>query len=159
MTSAVVERLTQMMVGDFSWEFANLDMPGGCARFGWCDGDCKPLPPGRVGDHHSRYIASALRDRDLVEIAVGQWKADPAQPWYVSGSGGCYDNKDSAPRVGIFTCPADVMESKRVFLSVEDADGLAQALRLCGAEVPARALAAAVTFAESLTTGGREEKR
>ena len=156
MTAPAVERLSQIVKGDVMWEYARTDIPGRCDRFGWCDGGCEPLEPGRLGDYHSRYIASSLRGTELVEIGVGQWKADPAQPWYLSASAGCYDNKDRAPQVGIFTYPEDLTDTKQVFLKVLDAEVVASALRLVGADPFADALAAAVKFARKL---GEEKQR
>jgi hypothetical protein len=158
MTVPTSARHSYVELDGITWEYANLDLPGRCEQFGWCGANCGPLPTGALGDSHSRHIASALRGSDLVEIAVGQWKANPKMG--VRDTGSCFGiNRDRAPRVGIFTCPADLAESKRAFLSVAEADGLAQALRLVGADQFADAMAAAVTFAQGLTAGSPEVKR
>ena len=151
MTAIQLDRLTHFTEGDLVWEFANTATPGKCPRYGWCDGDCTPLRPGHLGDMHTRYIASALRDRgDLVEICVGQWKADPAQPWQLGASAGCYDNKDRAPKVGIAAMPAGPSEVLRTFLKPQDAEAVALTLRLLGHDQFADAMDAAAKYARRL---------
>ncbi|RKS76493.1 hypothetical protein BZB76_1849 [Actinomadura pelletieri DSM 43383] len=157
MTATPLDRFTRSTQGDVSWEFANLDVPGGCDRFEWCGGPCGPLAPGALGDAHGRYIASALRESsgDLVEVAVGQWKADPAQPWYLGGCAGAYDNRDREPRVILDVSPSDLERSTRVFLKVGDAAAVASGLRAVGHDRFADALDNAVKFARTIGEGSK----
>lgn len=148
--TTTLARLTQVTLDGITWEHADTSTPGGCDRVGWCDGHCRPLRAGALGDVHSRYIGSALRDTgDLIEIRVMQWKADPAQPWYIGASAGCYDNRDQAPLVEITTYPAEGL-GRHLRLTRADAATAAEALRMVGAAHFADALDAASRFAREL---------
>jgi hypothetical protein len=146
-------RLTSVELDGVSWEFASIDTPGACDRFGWCDSGCTP---GHDGETHVRYIASAMRSHDsaLVEISVGQWKANPAVGLRDTGSSFAV-NQDRAPLVGIGTYPDD-RAGRHTRLTVADATTLAEALRIVGHVQFADALNNAAKFARTLT---EESKR
>ncbi|MEV4672149.1 hypothetical protein AB0K34_10905 [Actinomadura sp. NPDC049382] len=132
------------MVGDLMWEFANLDLPGDCERYGWCDGNCNPRYEGEV---HFRYVASAVHGNDLVEISVGQWKANPKVG--VLDTGSCFAiNRDRKPLVGISTYPAK-HPGRHLHLTPEDATTVAEAQRILGNGQFADAVYAAVNFANA----------
>lgn len=137
------------------WDFLDIETPGGCDRYDWCDGHCKRRSH-YLGGLHSRQVASGARTEDLalIEVGVGQWKANPEIG--IRDTGSCFAvNRDGSPVVGIFTYPADLDDTKRVKLKVPDAEALAEALRIVGHVQFAGALDNAVTLARRLEESKR----
>lgn len=165
MTAQTLARVAETLTKDgVTWQIFEAPRPGPCDLAWWCEDLCEDLAPRELGTEHGRDVALALIDGDpVVQICVGQWKANPKHG--IKDTGSCFAlNLDKAPLVGIYAYPPGA-PSRATFLRNPWGRTLAEALRLVGHDPFADALDIAACLAQEIDEERRaarprmEEKR